>query len=229
MRWLSPADDTVRATCPVRLSPLQMCAICSHWAFIHYLSYLHFYGGQLQYLFIYLFFPQIFWLLWVVFSGKTKGEVEKKWNKKIKKSIWTETTALATPYDSPQSLSPLSSPSKRLLYHPALILPPPFFSLNRVASLPLLPSFPPTLQLFTQSWRLESPPLDLAPPLLSVPPVLSGLFAGPPSAALSGVSACEASALQYILLIGSILCIITPSCLWVQLAQSGPSVWSSAR
>lgn len=67
------------------------------------------------------------------------------------------------------------------------------------------------------------------PPSLSVPPVLSGLFAGPPSAALSGVSACEASALQYILLIGSILCIITPSCLWVQLAQSGPSVWSSAR
>lgn len=94
MRWLSPADDTVRATCPVRLSPLQMCAICSHWAFIHYLSYLHFYGGQLQYLFIYLFFPQIFWLLWVVFSGKRKGEVEKKWNKKIKKRIWTETTAL---------------------------------------------------------------------------------------------------------------------------------------
>ncbi|TNN87830.1 hypothetical protein EYF80_001794 [Liparis tanakae] len=43
--------------------------------------------------------------------------------------------------------------------------------------------------------------------------------ADPPSVALSGVSACEASVLQYILLIGSILCIITPSCLWVQLAQ----------
>lgn len=63
----------------------------------------------------------------------------------------------------------------------------------------------------------------------SFPPVLLGLSAGPPSVALSGVSPCEASALQYILLIGSILCIITPSCLWVQLAQSGPSVWSSAR
>lgn len=121
------------------------------------------------------------------------------------------------PSPLPQSASYIILP----LFFPFLFFP---LKVHRVASLPLLPSFPPTLQLFTQSWRLESPPLDLAPPLLSVPPVLSGLFAGPPSAALSGVSACEASALQYILLIGSILCIITPSCLWVQLAQSGPSV-----
>lgn len=54
-----------------------------------------FMGGSCNiYLFICFFSPQIFWLLWVVFSGKRKGEVEKKWNKKIKKSIWTETTAL---------------------------------------------------------------------------------------------------------------------------------------
>lgn len=46
----------------------------------------------------------------------------------------------------------------------------------------------------------------------------------PPSPALSGASACEASARRYALLMGSILCIITPSCLWVQLAQPSPSV-----
>lgn len=114
----------------------------------------------------------------------------------------------------PISSCPYSSPSfffiegpQSCFTSPSSVIPPPHFSssLNPGDWSPLL---------------LISPPS----PLLSVPPVLSGLFAGPPSAALSGVSACEASALQYILLIGSILCIITPSCLWVQLAQSGPSV-----
>lgn len=323
MRWLSPADDTVRATCPVRLSPLQMCAICSHWAFIHYLSYLHFYGGQLQYLFIYLFFPQIFWLLWVVFSGKRKGEVEKKWNKKIKKRIWTETTALnerntfevcllicsllhwnlaskrleimrprGELNGTSQPIFFLSPREKRASIPPFVVqthLPflfqsfPPFSPFTCLILLSVSFTSPrPSLRLATKlispllslkappisscpysspsfffHWRStellhfpffrHSPPHTSAlhsileigvpsswsrrppPHLLSVPPVLSGLFAGPPSAALSGVSACEASALQYILLIGSILCIITPSCLWVQLAQSGPSVWSSAR
>lgn len=51
-------------------------------------------GAAAIFIYLFIFSPQIFWLLWVVFSRKRKGEVEKKWNKKIKKSIWTETTAL---------------------------------------------------------------------------------------------------------------------------------------
>lgn len=51
-------------------------------------------GAAAIFIYLFIFSPQIFWLLWVVFSGKRKGEVEKKWNKKIKKRIWTETTAL---------------------------------------------------------------------------------------------------------------------------------------
>lgn len=122
----------------------------------------------------------------------------------------------------------LSPPSKLSLYNPTVISPPLFLIVGPKTCFTslFLPSFPTsTLQSFMQDW--ESLLLILRLPLCSS--VLFGLFAGPPSVALSGVSACEASALQYILLIGSILCIITPSCLWVQLAQSGPSVWSSAR
>lgn len=80
---------------PCAPSPLQMCAICSHWAFIHYLSYLHFYGGQLQYLFIYLFFPRrYFGCCGLYFPGRERGKWKRSEIKKIKKSIWTETTAL---------------------------------------------------------------------------------------------------------------------------------------
>lgn len=78
---------------PCAPSPLQMCAICSHWAFIHYLSYLHFYRGQLQYLFI-CFSLGNFGCCGLYFLEKRKGEVEKRWNKKIRTRIWTETTAL---------------------------------------------------------------------------------------------------------------------------------------
>lgn len=66
------------------------------------------------------------------------------------------------PSPLPQSASYIILP----LFFPFLFFP---LKVHRVASLPLLPSFPPTLQLFTQSWRLESPPLDLAPP----PPLCS--------------------------------------------------------
>lgn len=122
---------------------------------------------------------------------------------------------LSISFTSPQN-SPIhhraylpSPPSKLSLYNPS------YFSLffpllaNKPASLLHLSSFFPH-QLFTQLSLLLIRPLPL--------------FAGPPPASLSGASACEASALQYALLIGSILCIITPSCLWVQLAQAGPSV-----
>lgn len=107
-----------------------------------------------------------------------------------------------------------SPPSKLSLYNPSYFSL--FFSIVGLqtcfTSLSFL-VFPH--QLFTQLSLLLIRPLPL--------------FAGPPPASLSGASACEASALQYALLIGSILCIITPSCLWVQLAQAGPSVWSPAR
>lgn len=120
--------------------------------------------------------------------------------------------------------------SKPFLYNPTVIFLPFFFLLlcwpTNLLHFSFFPHFP--LQLFTHSCRLRSLLLIWLLPFLFPCPLWS-LFAGPPSVALSGVSACEASALQHILLIGSILCIITPSCPWVQLAQSGPSVWSSAR
>lgn len=87
---------------------------------------------------------------------------------------------------------------------------------HKTASLPFLPSFPSSFALVIVLSILELLPFTSPIWFLWSPP--------PTLVALSGVSACEASALQYILLIGSILCIITPSCLWVQLAQSGPSV-----
>lgn len=109
-------------------------------------------------------------------------------------------------------------PSKLLLYNPSYFFPL-YFSLlaYKPASFPFSPSF-----LTSTSTSEEFLLLMLLLTLCS--PVLAGLFAGPPSLSLSGVSACEASAVQCILLIESILCIITPSCLWVQLAQLGPSV-----
>lgn len=107
---------------------------------------------------------------------------------------------------SPPTKLSLYNPSYFSLFFPIVGLQTCFTSLS-------FPVFPH--QLFTQLSLLLIRPLPL--------------FAGPPPVSLSGASACEASALQYALLIGSILCIITPSCLWVQLAQLGPSVWSPAR
>lgn len=94
MRWLSPADDTVRATCPVRL----LLCRCVPFAATK-LSYITchiciFMGGSCNiYLFIY-FSRRYFGCCGLYFPGRERGKWKRSEIKKIKKSIWTETTAL---------------------------------------------------------------------------------------------------------------------------------------
>lgn len=94
MRWLSPADDTVRATCPVRLL---LCRCVPFAATERSYITCHiciFMGGSCNiYLFIY-FSRRYFGCCGLYFPGRERGKWKRSEIKKIKKSIWTETTAL---------------------------------------------------------------------------------------------------------------------------------------
>lgn len=94
MRWLSPADDTVRATCPVRLllcRCVPFAATKRSYITCHICIFM---GGSCNiYLFIY-FSRRYFGCCGLYFPGRERGKWKRSEIKKIKKSIWTETTAL---------------------------------------------------------------------------------------------------------------------------------------